>query len=181
MAGTVLQRDGTYADEYGNIWVPGNSSTSVVFDTDGAQKSTVLCPLLCTTERTQASGYVDFGTRTQPMVYFFMCDNNGIYPQVVDWASTGTFFGLMVINESTINFNGQSNYLIPSVEGAVFAGCPYDPTHTSGMSMSDIVLEDSCAIAYNADVVGAVSTSSLRTTTVVTRTVPGSWQQLPAN
>ena len=100
---------------------------------------------------------------------------------MVDWASTGTFFGLMVINESTINFNGQSNYLIPSVEGAVFAGCPYDPTHTSGMSMSDIVLEDRCAIAYNADVVGAVSTSSLRTTTVVTRTVPGSWQQLPAN
>ena len=179
--GRYFRRDGTYADEYGNIWVPGNSSTSVVFDTDGAQKSTVLCPLLCTTERTQASGNVDFGTRTQPMVYFFMCDNNGIYPQVVDWASTGTFFGLMVINESTIDFNGQSNNLIPSVEGAVFAGCPYDPTHTSGMSMSDIVLEDSCAIAYNADVVGAVSTSSLRTTTVVTRTVPGSWQQLPVN
>ena len=179
--GRYFRRDGTYNDVYGKIWVPGNSGTSVVFDTDGTQKSTVLCPLLCTTEKTQVSGWVDFGLRTQPMVYFFMCDNNGIYPQVVDWASTGTFYGLMVINESTIRFHGQSNNQIPSVEGAVFAGCPYDPTHTSGMSMSDIVLEDSCSIAYNSDVVGAVSTSSLRTTTVVTRTVPGSWQQLPTN
>ena len=75
--------------------------------------------------------------------------------------------------------NGVSRHARP-IEGAVFAGCPYDPTHTSGMSMSDIVLKDSCAIAYNQAVVGAVSTSSLRTTTVVTRTVAGSWQQLPA-
>jgi len=122
-----------------------------------------------------------------------MCDNNGIYPQVVDWASTGTFFGLMVINESTIDIWGDTNASTPTIEGAVFAGCPYDPTHTSstyikgvyrddvGMSKSDIVLHDSCSVAYNADVVGAVSTSSLRTTTVVTRTVPGSWQQLPVN
>ena len=123
--GRYFSRDGTYNDEYGNIWVPGNSTTSVVFDTDGSQKSYVLCPLLCTTERTQVSGNIDFGTRAQPMVYFFMCDNNGIYPQVVDWSNKGTFFGLMVINESTIDFHGQSNNRIPSVEGAVFAGCPY--------------------------------------------------------
>ena len=45
--------------------------------------------------------------------------------------------------------------------------------------MSDIVLENGCNIAYNQAVVGAVATSSLKTTTMVTQTVPGSWQQLP--
>ncbi len=176
--GRYWSRTGTYNDEYGNIWVPGNSSTSISLGSTG--NSTIMCPLLCTTERTQVSGHIVFGTRTQPMVYFFMCDNNGIYPQVVDWAGTGTFYGLMVINESTIDFtNGVSG--TPSVEGAVFAGCPYDPTHTSGLSMSDIVLEDYSSIAYNQTVVGAVATSSLKTTTTVTQIVPGSWQQLPVN
>jgi Tfp pilus assembly protein PilX len=182
--GRLWTRTGTYNDEYGNIWVPGNSSTSISLGSTG--NSTILCPLLCTTERTEVSGHITFGRRAAgvtpaaPMVYFFMCDNNGIYPQVVDWSSTGTFFGLMVINESTIDFkNGVSG--TPSVEGAVFAGSPYDPTHTSGMSMSDIVLEDQSSIAYNQAIVGAVSTSSLHTTTLVTQTVPGSWQQLPVH
>ncbi len=116
------------------------------------------------------------------MVFFYMCDNNGIYPQVVDWASTGTFYGLMVINESTIDFHGQANGGPPAVEGAVFAGCPYDPTHTSGMSMSDIVLEDYDSIAFNQGVLAAVATtSSIKTTILVTQTVPGSWQQLSPN
>ncbi len=177
--GRYFSRTGTYNDEYGNIWVPGNSTTSVVFGSTGA--STVLCPLLCTTERNQWSGNVTYGSRTQPMVFFFMCDNNGIYPQVVDWKGTGTYYGLMVINESTIDFSGDTTPNTPTVEGAVFAGCPYDPTHTSGMSMSDIVLNDSCSVAYNQAVVGAIATSSLKTTTTVTQTVPGSWQQLPVN
>ena len=114
------------------------------------------------------------------MVYFFMCDNNGIYPQVVDWAGTGTYFGLMVINESTIRIRGGVASK-PSVQGGIFAGCPYDPTYTSGMSMSDIVLEDDSSVAYDQTVVGAIATSSLKTTTLVTQAVPGSWQQLPVN
>ena len=176
--GRYWSRTGTYNDEYGNIWVPGNSSTSIHLGSTG--NSRIMCPLLCTTERTEVSGHIDYGSRTAPMVYFFMCDNNGIYPQVVEWACTGTFFGLMVINESTININhGVSG--TPSIEGAVFAGCPYDPSHTSGMSMSDIVLEDQSSIAYNQSVVGAVATSSLHTTTIVTQIVQGSWQQLPVN
>jgi len=174
--GRYWARSGTYNDEYGNVWVPGNSSWSIVLNSTG--NSTMLCPLLCTTEHPQVNGHIDFGTRTAPMVFFYVCDNNGIYPQVVDWAGTGTFYGLMVINESTIDFtNGVST--TPSVEGAVFAGCPYDPTHTSGMSMSDIVLEDGSNIAYNQAIVGAVATSKLKTTTMVTQTVAGSWQQLP--
>jgi hypothetical protein len=174
--GDYFSRTGTYNDDYGPIWVPGNSTTSVVFGSTGS--STVMCPLLCTTEKTTVSGHIDFGTRANPMVYFFMCDNNGIYPQVVDWAGTGTFYGLMVINESTIDFtNGSTG--TPSVDGAVFAGCPYDPTYTSGLSKSDIVLNGNCSIAYDKSVVGAIATSSLKTTVLVTQTVPGSWQQLP--
>jgi hypothetical protein len=87
----------------------------------------------------------------------------------------------MVINESTIDFSDDMSLTYPTVEGAVFAGCPYDPSHTDPMSMSDIVLNDSCSIAYNQAVVGAIATSSLKTTTTVTQTVPGSWQQLPVN
>ena len=45
--------------------------------------------------------------------------------------------------------------------------------------MSDIVLEDGSSIAYDQAVVGAIATSSLKTTTMVTQIVPGSWQQLP--
>lgn len=176
--GRYWSRTGTYADEYGPIWVPGNSGLSIVFGS--TNNSTIVCPLLSTTERTAVSGHIDFGSRTKPMVYFFMCDNNGIYPQVVDWAGTGTFYGLMVINESTIDIrNGVSG--TPSIEGAIFAGSPYDPTHTSGMSMSDIVLEDWSSIAFNQTVVGNIATSSLKTTTLVTQVVPGSWQQLSAN
>ncbi len=177
--GRKFTRSGTYADEYGNVWVPGNSTDSVIFQSTGA--SSVLCVLLCTTEKTTTSGNITFGSRTRPMVYFFMCDNNGIYPQVVDWQSTGTYYGLMVINESTIRFSGQTNSSIRTVEGAVFAGCPYDPTVTTTMSQSDIVLQDYCSIAYNQTVVGSISTSSLKTTTTVTQTVPGSWQQLPVD
>ncbi len=177
--GRYFKRDGTFSDKYGNIWVPGNSSTSVVFDSDAA--STVMCPLLATTEKTQVGGNIRFGSRLVPMVYFFVCDNNGIYPQVVDWTNIGTYFGLMVINESTIDFSGDTDASTPTVEGAVFAGCPYDPSHTSGMSMSDIVLSNSDSIAYNMTVVGNIATSSLKTKTTVTQTLPGSWQQLPVN
>lgn len=176
--GEYWSRTGTYNDEYGCVWVPGNSSTSVVFGSTGA--STMMCPLLCTTEKCTWSGNVTYGTRTQPMTFFFMCDNNGIYPQVFEYSGTGTFYGLMVINESTADFsNGVAGK--PSVQGGVFAGCPYDPTYTSGMSMSDIVLNDGSSIAYDKSVVGAIATSSLKTTILVTETVPGSWQELPAN
>jgi len=175
--GSYWSRTGVYNDEYGPTWVPGNSSTSIVFNSTGA--SSILCPLLCTTEKNTWSGNVQYGTRDQPMVFFFMCDNNGIYPQVCEYAGTGTYYGLMVINESTIAItNGVSTK--PSVQGAIFAGCPYDPTYTSGLSKSDIVLEDGSCIAYDEYVVGKIATSSLRTTTLVTGIVPGSWQQLSA-
>jgi hypothetical protein len=173
--GEYWSRTGVYNDEYGPTWVPGNSGTSIVFDSTAA--STILCPLLCTTEKNTWSGNVQYGTRDKPMVFFFMCDNNGIYPQVCEYAGTGTYYGLMVINESTIEISdGVSTK--PSIQGAIFAGCPYDPTYTSGLSKSDIVLEDGSCIAYDQYVVGKIATSSLKTTTLVTGIVPGSWQQL---
>ena len=173
--GEYWSRTGVYSDEYGPTWVPGNSGTSIVFNSTGA--SSFLCPLLCTTEKNTWSGNVQYGTRDKPMVFFFMCDNNGIYPQVCEYAGTGTYYGLMVINESTIAItNGVSTK--PSIQGAIFAGCPYDPTYTSGLSKSDIVLEDGSCVAYDQYVVGKIATSSLKTTTLMTGIVPGSWQQL---
>ncbi len=64
-------------------------------------------------------------SRSQPTVYYFMCDNNGIYPQTCEWGSTGRFYGLMVIMESIIKITGGDG-VMPSVQGAIFAGCPYD-------------------------------------------------------
>ena len=69
----------------------------------------------------------------------------------------------------------------PSIQGAIFAGCPYDPTNTSGLSKSDIVLRNGSCVAYDQYVVGKIATSSLKTTTLITQIVPGSWQQLSAN
>jgi hypothetical protein len=176
--GEYWSRSGVYDDDYGPTWVPGNSGTSVVFNSSAASR--IDCPLLCTTEKNTWSGNVQYGDRDHPMVFFYMCDNNGIYPQVVEYNGTGTYFGLMVINESTINVsNGSANKA--SIEGAVFAGCPYDPTNTSGLSKSDIVLEDSSCVVYDEYVVGKVATSTLKTTTTVTSIVQGSWQQLPVN
>lgn len=173
--GRYWSRSGTFNDEYGPTWVPGNSGTSVVFNSSAA--STLKCPLLCTTEKNTWSGNITYGTRDEPMVFFFMCDNNGIYPQVFTYSGTGTYHGLMVINESTMEVsNGAATK--PSIQGAVFAGCPYDPAYTSGMSQSDIVLKGSSCIAYDQSVVGKIATSSLKTTTLITQIVVGSWQQL---
>jgi hypothetical protein len=176
--GQYWSRSGTFQDEYGPTWAPGNSGTSVVFNSSGA--STMKCPLLCTTEKNTWSGNITYGTRDEPMVFFFMCDNNGIYPQVVEYSGTGTYYGLMVINESTLEITNGSTTK-PSVQGAIFAGCPYDPTYTSGLSQSDIVLEGNSCIAYDQTVVGRIATSSLKTTTTITQIVPGSWQQLSVN
>jgi hypothetical protein len=192
--GRYWERSGTYADEYGPIWVPGNSSTSIALDSTGA--STISCPLLCSTEKPTITGNITFGSRTQPMVYFYMCDNNGIYPMTcqfgvpagrdpwtgvdhpADIPYTGTFYGLMVINESVIDILGGTG-TAPSVQGAIFAGCPYVSASTP--SMSDITLEGGASVAYDQAVIDAVAYSAIKTTTTVTQIVSGSWQQLPAN
>ncbi len=189
--GRYWKRSGTYSDEYGKTWVPGNSSISVVFASTGASR--VLCPLICTTEKTTITDNIQFGERLKPMVFFFMCDNNGIYPMTFqlgvpsgdNWGQTaapytGTYYGLMVINEAPIVIIDNNN-TNPTVQGAVFGGCPWDNTYTTGLSKSDITLNDNATIAYDQSVIHAFTTSTLKTTILVTQTVPGSWQQLPVN
>lgn len=96
----------------------------------------VLCPLICTTEKTTITDNIQFGERLKPMVFFFMCDNNGIYPMTFqlgvpsgdNWGQTaapytGTYYGLMVINEAPIVIIDNNN-TNPTVQGAVFGGCP---------------------------------------------------------
>ena len=125
--GRYWRRRGTYSDEYGKVWVPGNSTSSVVFESTGA--SSVLCPLICTTEKTTMTGNIRFGERLNPMVVFFMRDNNGIYPQTFELGTssmpfTGRYYGLMVINEAPISIH-DNNSTLPTVQGAIFAGCPW--------------------------------------------------------
>ena len=121
-------RSGTYNDEYGNVWVPGNSSSSIVLGSTGTLHDPVPAPV---------HDREDDGLRAHQLRHAHgsrwstssCATTTGSTRRSSEWAGTGTFYGLMVINESTINFtNGVTG--TPSVEGAVFAGCPYDPTHT---------------------------------------------------
>jgi hypothetical protein len=178
-----LQASGTYNHVLGPTWVNGYSDTSntVSFSSDTA--STVMCPLLATTEQTTTSGKVDFGTRTKPMVYYMVCDNDGGYVNTCDWKSTGTFYGLMLLMEARIEFTG-SNGTPPSVEGAVFCGVPsnnsYNNPNNNIPSGSDITLNNA-SVAYSQAVIDAVTNKSLVTLTTITQVIPGSWQQLSAN
>ena len=54
--GMKWTRTGDYDDEYGPTWVPGNSSLSVDFNSTAP--STIMCPLLCTTEQNVWKGDV---------------------------------------------------------------------------------------------------------------------------
>ena len=109
-----------------------------------------MCPLLSTTEQTTTSGYVTFGSRTSPMTYFMQCDNDGGYHNTCDWGSKGTFYGLMVIMEASIEISG-GNGINPNIEGAVFCGSPayndkYDPPAGSIADTDDITLVGHSAV-----------------------------------
>ena len=175
--GEYWSRTGTYDDEYGPTWVPGNSATSVVFNSTAA--STILCPLLCTTEKNTVA-------RQRRLRHAGQADGLLLHVRQQRHLPAG---GRLVGHGHVLRPDGDQRVDAstsptaspskPSVQGAIFAGCPYDPTYTSGLSKSDIVLEDYSTIAYDQTVVGKIATSSLKTTTLVTQTVPGSWQQLP--
>jgi hypothetical protein len=128
---------GTFHDVLGPTWANGYNDGSTVVGFTGpnttglVNASTVMCPLLATTEQTTTSGNVYFGTRTQPMTYYMVCDNDGRpqgselagYQNTCDWGGTGTFYGLMLLMEARIEFSGGSANT-PSLEGAVFCGVP---------------------------------------------------------
>jgi Tfp pilus assembly protein PilX len=148
----------------GPTWVDGDAGTgdvAVNFSGPTNTASTVMCPLLATTEQTHINGLVNLGTLTSPMVYFMQCDNDGLYNNTFQYNGTGTFTGLMVLFEAPINFTSGN------VVGAVLEGTPVN---------NDITMSGSSSICYNQTAIDNCTSDSLRTTTVTT--VPGSWQQL---
>jgi hypothetical protein len=185
----LLARSGTYADVYGPTWCTGNAGTSDVavefVGPASGTATTVMCPLLATTEKTEITGRVNFGSRTNPMVYYMMCDNDTLYSNTMllgDSGSNapylGTFNGLMVVMEATMEIYSNSG-ITPCVLGAIFNGT----TYKSGTSPSayDITLRSSASVAYSQSILDAVTNTAITTTTRVTQIVPGSWQQLPVN
>ena len=112
------------------------------------------------------------------MVYYMMCDNDELYSNDLEWGSSGTFYGLMVVMEACATFSG-GNGTTPVVVGAVFNGTPYK----SGTSDSvyDITLSGSTTIAYDQAILDAVTNSAITTETTTTQIVQGSWQQLAVN
>ena len=178
----ILDRSGTFSDVYGPMWAVGNAGTSDVAvrftgPSSGAA-STVMCPLLATTEKTETTGEVNFGTFAAPMVYYMMCDNDTLYSNTCVWGSTGTFYGLMVIMEACLRITGGDG-VTPSVVGAVFNGTPYKSG--TSPSVNDITLTGGSTVAYSQAILEAIISTSIKTTTTVTQIVPGSWQQLPVN
>ncbi|HMK92534.1 MAG TPA: hypothetical protein VK576_06010, partial [Thermoleophilia bacterium] len=178
---TILKRSGTFTDKYGDVWLTGNAGTSNIaceFDGPSSGSSQVWCPLLATTEKTKTTGKTYFGSMSRPMVYYMMCDNDELYSNDLEWGSSGTFYGLMVVMEACAEFTG-GNGTTPVVVGAVFNGTPYK----SGTSDSvyDITLTGSTTIAYDQAILDAVTNSAITTMTTTTQILQGSWQQIAVN
>jgi hypothetical protein len=164
--GGVFTRDGgPFNDEYGD--------TFVVFQvnfTPSSGHSQVLCPLLATTERITTSGDIDFGTMTtdpaRPMTLYMVCDNDGLFTQTAQWGSTGQFYGLMILFEAGITLQ-NGNATKPAVVGSVL---------TIGGD-NGLRINNNAQIAYCQDVIDWVFFPTVSTSTV-TQTVPGTWQEL---
>ena len=177
---TIFNVTGAFNVVLGDTWLDGNAGTSNVaaeFDgpSSGSYYSTVMCPLLATTEKTVSKYKVNFGSETSPMVYYMMCDNDGLYSNTCEWGSTGTFCGLMVIMEAVIQVTGGDG-THPSIEGAIFCGTPYISGTTA--STNDITLSGASTVAYNQAVLDKCINTGITTTTTTVQTVSGSWQQL---
>jgi hypothetical protein len=157
---------GPYYLNIGKTWVNANYGTlSPVIDFSGPSSgtySTVMCPLLTTSDGTWSSGEVNFGTATQPMVYCMFCDNDNLYPHTTTWQSVGTYYGLMISFEAGFTITNST------IIGAVMNGCP-DPSDQA-------IALSNATICYNQTIINAIGLNSLTTTSV--NVVPGSWEQL---
>jgi hypothetical protein len=153
----------------GDLWVDGDAGTgdiAVNFSGPSAVASTVMCTVLATTEQTHWNGDVNCGTLAQPMVYFMQCDNDGLYSNTMQYNSTGTYTGLMILFEAECDINSGS------IVGAVMEGCPKASDDTG----NDLTLSGSSTICYNQTVINNCTSDSLTTTS--SGVVAGSWQQL---
>jgi len=170
---------GAYDLVLGYVWVDGNAGTGNVAVNFSAPStgtaSTIMCPLLATTEKTVSNGFVNCGTLAKPMVYYMQCDNDGLYSNTCEWASTGTFTGLMVLMEAPIVIGGSGNNdgTHPSIIGSVMDGTPVS---------ADITLSNNASVAYDQRVIANLPADLLWIlNTNKTDNVPGTWQQLSAN
>ncbi|MEI7902016.1 MAG: hypothetical protein WCK89_17325 [bacterium] len=169
--GGVFTRDGgPFNDVYGNTFVVFKVN---FIPTDSGTASTVICPLLATTEMVTTSGNIDFGTmvpggilnKPRPMTLFTVVDDI-YYTQTVNWASKGQFTGLMILLEQGIDLS-VGNSLKPAVVGSV----------QSIGGEGGVKIGGSAQVAYCQDVINAVN-GVLLTSSTITETVPGTWQEL---
>lgn len=170
---------GPYDITLGDVWIDGDAGTGdIAVNFSGPSSgtaSTVTCPLLATTEKTVSNGLVNFGSLESPMVYYMQCDNDGLYNNTCEWASTGQFTGLMILFEAPIQITGGVS-AHPTIVGAVMDGSPIASCPT------DITMSGSSTVCYNQLVINNLPPALqniLRTST--TTTVPGTWQQLSAH
>ncbi len=154
----------------GDLWVDGDAGTgdiAVNFAGPSTVVSTVMCTVLATTEQTHWNGDINSGTLAQPMVYFMQCDNDNLYSNHLEYSSTGTYTGLMILFEAEAYLNSGQ------IMGALMEGTPYVSGTDTG---TDLTLSGSASICYNQTVINNCTSDSL--TTTATGVVAGSWQQL---
>jgi hypothetical protein len=169
VGGVYTRNGGPFNDIYGNSFVVFRVNV-----TSSTGHSTIMCPLLATTEMITTSGNVDFGTMVtdvnhpapRPMTLYMVCDNDGYYTQTANWGSTGQFTGLIVLMEAGIDVT-TGNVSAPAIVGSIL----------SIGGDAGVTLEGNAQVAYCQDVIDAVS-GTLVTTSTTTQVVPGSWQEL---
>lgn len=170
--GYTIEATGLYNHVLGPTWVVGNPGTSdVAVNFEGPSSgthSTVLCPLMSTTEKTTTSGKVDFGTLEQPMIFYMACDNDNLYTNTCIWNSSGTFTGLMVVMEAAINPGGGNDGIHPNIVGALFC-------------IKDVTIGSNTSICYNQAVLEHLQSTAITTTTTKTTVLSGTWQELSPN
>ena len=158
----------------GDIWIDGDAGTgdiAVNFSGPSSTLSTLMCPVLATTEQTHSNGKVNCGTIAKPMVYFMQCDNDGLYSNHCYWFSTGTYYGLMILFEAEC-FIEDGTAGTPDVMGAVLEGTPSG----GGDTGVDLTLTGASSICYNPTVINNIDLNSILTTTI--QPVPGTWQEI---
>jgi len=178
--GNYDSNSGPYDVVLGDVWVDGNAGTGNVAVNFSAPSSgtasTIMCPLLATTEKTCTNGYINMGTIVDPMVYYMQCDMDNLYSNTGEWADKGTFTGIAIFMEAAVEVTGGNNgtsWQTANFVGALMAGTPVTP---------DITMSSNSSVCYDQSVIDNLPTnlqSILRTTT--TTTVPGTWQQLTRN
>jgi hypothetical protein len=175
--GTYDGSSGAWDIVLGNVWVDGDAGSSdVAVNFSGPSSgtaSTLMCPLLATTEQTHSNGLVNVGTRANPWVYYMQCDNDNGYVNTCGWASTGETFGLMIIFEAECVISGSPGGGVPNIDGAVLEGAPYVSGSDTG---TDLTLSGSASICYDPAVINNIGLNSILTTTIAP--VPGTWEEI---